>query len=220
MSAQFRETSYNLTPIPIEHNVISIRLGHMRKEDDEKIIKSFDSIKGKVESNVSNVMSWHSGWDSHIKYRSILKDLISDIVTVISAEHFQNIITSGPKYVPLEQISLMDSWVSIQENSEEYVREHHHGLGNSFSFCYYLKMEENSSSFDLHSYIKTSMIGQILQNKTSIFPSSGTLLLFPSHLMHSVSPGIGKRYTYSGNIQFDLNTTHKVVLSEYKGTPK
>ena len=83
-----------------------------------------------------------------------------------------------------------EAWVGIY-NKGDYAIEHDH-YGYALSFCYYLKAEEGDAEIEF------------TEAKETIFPTTGMLIVFPSHAKHKVheQKSDNERVVLAGNLQF------------------
>ena len=218
MPIQNSSTSYSISPLQVTANVFRINIGHLRAENDQYIIDQLDKLKTSGHpSNSSNVQSWHTEWDSHNRYKHFAKDLVSDIFSYVLSPDIRALIFGVTKQDANENsVCIGDSWFSIQEEGE-WVREHQHGSNNVFSFCYYIKTENDSAPFVISTYNTNTMHNACDVRQVPFFPKSGELFIFPSWLFHSVPPTKGRRYSYAGNVELNLPKESTISLYDYMG---
>ena len=170
---------YHLTT-PTE--VITTELNIPKNYQEECIQEAYKiGDKQKHQTNVKAIMSSYTVWDETDVYNPLLDKIISTIDKFLPAEHLH----TGLKYI------LSNAWFAIYKEGH-YTVPHYH-LPSNISFVYYLKANKTSSPliFDECNF--------------SITPYDDLLVVFPSNLIHSVKPQVGKdnRICIAGNLKLE-----------------
>ena len=132
-------------------------------------------------SNTSNILSWHSDYNTHEKTR--------DFDTLINV--IENKLTLIEKTRPGFVNKFLDCWVAIY-NKTESAQWHNHcqDFDNTFGWAvvYYAKAEKNAAP--------------ILFKNLEIVPKTNMLLVFPSRAYHMVRPSVSnlERIVFAGNL--------------------
>jgi len=141
--------------------VIKLQLGipqDYKQQCIEEIYRLGDSMNHK--SNIKAIMTSYFIWEESNKF-DILLDNIS------------NILNSNLIEVSKNQLIIENAWGAIYKKNN-FTLPHLHNP-SLISFVYYLKSSGNTP---------------LVFDETSLkfFPQDDTLIIFPSHLMHSVPP--------------------------------
>ena len=148
---------------------------------------------------------------------------------------FQSLKKSVCKYLDLLEvdhekldINIIKSWVGYHNKDIPGLNPHTHN-GADISFCYYLSSDETSDKFCAHQITNTNEVaGALFEpsdrfnvmkkynryncNKYTITPHEGTVVIFPSSLLHSTlkKQNIGERYTIPGDIKLCLKSKYNL----------
>ena len=148
---------------------------------------------------------------------------------------FQSLKKSVCKYLDLLEvdheklnINFIKSWVGYHNKDIPGLKMHTHN-GSDISFCYYLSSDETSDKFCAHQITNTNEVSAALFessdrfnvmkkfnryncNKYTITPHEGTVVIFPSSLLHSTlkKRNIGERYTIPGDIKLCLKSKYNL----------
>jgi hypothetical protein len=155
------------------YKVLSIELP-ISNEYRRECIQEIEKI-GDQQNKSTNVKGLMTSWKI-FEQSNQFNNLIEQIADCISEVH----------NTPKKRFSLAECWGSIFEK-EDYADEHDH-LGKDYSFVYYLEVEEGASDI-----VFTKANYKIPIN-------AGKLLVFPSHMVHSVPPTKGRRVILAGNL--------------------
>ena len=142
--------------------------------------------RGDEQNHSSNVKADMTDWFMHKKYKEF-KELS------IHAEAVANQMIEDPV-----AMFTFDCWGAVYRKGDETVIHSH--WGNLWSWCYYLKIPNDSPPFRFEDTFQSET-----NDVTSfdIYPEDDDLLIFPSWFKHSV-PKIecdGERIMIAGNIQ-------------------
>ena len=148
---------------------------------------------------------------------------------------FQSLKKSVCKYLDLLEvdheklnINFIKSWVGYHNKDIPGLKMHTHN-GSDISFCYYLSSDETSDKFCAHQITNTNEVSDALFessdrfnvikkfnryncNNYTITPHEGTVVIFPSSLLHSTlkKRNIGERYTIPGDIKLCLKSKYNL----------
>ena len=130
-------------------------------------------------------------------------------------------------------ISVIKSWVGYHNKDTPPLNMHSHN-GADISFTYYLSSDETSDKFCVHTAKNTNEVAEALFETSDKFnlikkfnkyncpnytitPAEGTVILFPSTLLHSTlkKENISDRYVIAGDIKLsikpDYNLYHQTI---------
>ena len=152
----------------------------------EAISQGHYTQSGDEQNHVSNVKADMTDWFMHKKYKEF-KELS------IHAEAVANQMIEDPV-----AMFTFDCWGAVYRKGDETVIHSH--WGNLWSWCYYLKIPNDSPPFRFED---TFQSGTNDVTSFDIYPEVDDLLIFPSWFKHSV-PKMecdGERIMIAGNIQ-------------------
>tara|TARA_B100000579_G_scaffold437843_1_gene469405 strand:- start:4073 stop:4669 length:597 start_codon:yes stop_codon:yes gene_type:complete len=140
--------------------------------------------KGK---NKSNVKGWHS------KPFDLKNQSLNNFLKSISVEIEKATIDMG--WDVNNQVVKITSMWSIINKKDSFNERHHHG-NSSLSAAYYVNANKDSGDIVFYdprqafafSHPEANKINDLNAQVKSVTPKSGTLVLFPSYLDHSVKP--------------------------------
>jgi len=157
-----------------------------------------NSPKGTLKSNVKG---WHS------EQFNLQNESLKNFLEALRPKIEESIIDMG--WDTKNQITKITSMWSIINKKESFNEKHHHG-NSALSAAYYVNADQDSGDIVFydprHAFIfshpETSQINDLNAQVKSINPKSGTLILFPSYLEHSVKPSTSEedRIVISFNI--------------------
>lgn len=140
----------------------------------------------KVMKNVGNYYSAQTGVLDLEGFANI-KNFITDSIN----DYFDKIIKPEKNITPY----ISTSWINFTNKSEFH---HPHNHPNSFiSGVFYASVDPEKDSISFHSdlfraiHIQSKENNEYNSSECTFYVSSGELLLFPSHLIHSVKPAEG-----------------------------
>lgn len=182
----------------------------------------FEEIKSQWFNGYENETPENSGRCSlHLnpKYYSFFESL---------TECIRNYLDILDVYHQKLNINITKSWVGFHNKEIPQLKPHIHN-GSDISFCYYISSDETSDKFCLHNknnmnelssgMFETSDRFNLIKkfNKYNcehytITPHEGTVLLFPSNLMHSTlkKDNFGDRYVIAGDVKLCLKEEHNL----------
>ncbi len=140
--------------------------------------------KGKIKSNVKG---WHS------KPFDLKNQSLNNFLKSISVEIEKATIDMG--WDVNNQVVKITSMWSIINKKDSFNERHHHG-NSSLSAAYYVNANKDSGDIVFYdprqafafSHPEANKINDLNAQVKSVTPKSGTLVLFPSYLDHSVKP--------------------------------
>jgi uncharacterized protein (TIGR02466 family) len=148
---------------------------------------------------------------------------------------FQSLNKSVCKYLDLLEvdhqklnINFTKSWIGYHDKDVPQLNPHIHNESD-ISFCYYISSDETSDKFCVHDLKNRNEISESLfepSNKYNIIkrfnkyncsnytitPHEGTVIIFPSNLMHSTikKQNLGDRYVIAGDIKLCLKPEYNL----------
>lgn len=148
---------------------------------------------------------------------------------------FQSLKRSVLKYLDLLEveyekfnINITKSWIGYHDKNIPELKPHVHN-SSDISFCYYLSSDETSDKFCVHNLNNINEVSGALfeignkynlirrYNKYNcdsytITPHEGTVIIFPSKLMHSTlkQQNIKDRYVIAGDIKLNLKSEYNL----------
>jgi hypothetical protein len=125
-------------------------------------------------------------------------------------------------------LNVVKAWIGYHNTDIPQLKPHIHN-GADISFCYYLSSDSTSDKFCVHSQDNLNEVASGLfetgkkfnlikkfnkyncENYT-ITPHEGTVLIFPSHLMHSTlkNKNLSDRYVIAGDIKLTLKEEYNL----------
>ena len=177
----FKTTEFTLDEIPINSPVFSTVFDdhlEFNKYLKEVIIEHREKYP---QSNISNVKSWHSAWNTHeidSKFKP-LTDRVENACGLISNEYY------GSQPI----LYVKDLWVMMYDEGD-YAKKHDH-YPDLLSSIYYVDVEPTSSPVIFENDFGKSL---------TIQPQNGMLLIWASSIKHMVFPTDGKRMLISMNV--------------------
>tara|TARA_R110001606_G_scaffold170654_1_gene316168 strand:- start:65 stop:601 length:537 start_codon:yes stop_codon:yes gene_type:complete len=168
---------YIKTPSEISTTYLDIT-----EEYRQKCIQEAYNIgdKQNYQTNVKAIMSSYMVWEETNVYNDLLYKIQDEISTKLNPISNKNV-----------EYELEDAWTAIYKEGH-YTLPHYH-IPSQVSFVYYLKSNSNSSP--------------LLFNECDfqINPYDNLLIVFPSHLIHSVPEHKGEdRICLAGNLNWKL----------------
>ena len=149
----------------------------------------------------SNIKGWHS------EQFNLQNESLKNFLEALRPNIEKSIIDMG--WDTKNQITKITSMWSIINKKESFNEKHHHG-NSALSAAYYVNANQDSGDIVFydprHAFIfshpEASQINDLNAQVKSITPKSGTLILFPSYLEHSVKPSTSEedRIVISFNI--------------------
>ena len=131
-------------------------------------------------SNSSNILSWHSNWDTHKRTTDF------DILVTTIENKLKLIEETRPGFVN----KVLDSWVAIYNKTESALWHNHCNEfdNNGWAVVYYAKAEKNAAP--------------ILFKNLEIVPKTNMLLVFPARAYHMVRESSSniERIIFSANL--------------------
>ena len=177
----FKKSDFALHEFPIIAPIFSTILEdhvEFNKYLKETII---EHRKKHPRSNISNVKSWHSAWNTHeidSKFKP-LTDRVENACGFISNEYY------GTKCM----LHVNDLWAMMYDEGD-YAKKHDH-YPDLLSSIYYVDVEPTSSPVIFENDFGKSL---------TIQPQNGMLLIWASSIMHRVFPTLSKRMLISMNL--------------------
>jgi len=180
---------YNLWPVPIYENVIPVEQHWLSSID----LLDFERMK----SGNGNIT---------VDRNVLLRPEFSDLKTKIE-EHCKLYTKNLLSISDRTTFYIQNSWVNIH-HPNDWAQSHRHA-NSLISGCFYLKIPENSGNIQ---FIKNQCwttvfptaitfdydnINHINSEFWNIEPAEGTILLFPSHILHSVETNNSSENRYS-----------------------
>jgi uncharacterized protein (TIGR02466 family) len=130
--------------------------------------------------------------------------------------HVKPALYSQLQLVEGTDFSIENFWINLS-NTNSY-NDYHSHLNSDYSGCLYIQIEEKSGSIQFNPNLNyntdwMSFLNEDHKNNFKIYPSiqcnpkEGTILLFPSHLMHKVNANLSnkERISIAFNIKFFKN---------------
>ena len=171
-------------PAVIQNPIELVKLG--LSSTMRQSLKDIILNRGDEQNHVSNVKADMTDWFMHKKYKEF-KELS------IHAEAVANQMIEDPV-----AMFTFDCWGAVYRKGDETVIHSH--WGNLWSWCYYLKIPNDSPPFRFED---TFQSGKTTVTSFDIYPEDDDILIFPSWFKHSV-PKMecdGERIMIAGNIQ-------------------
>jgi len=125
-------------------------------------------------------------------------------------------------------INFIKSWVGYHNKDIPQLKPHIHN-GSDISFCYYLSSDDTSDKFCVHNQNNINEIsGNIFETSNrynmikkfnryncgnyTITPKEGTVIIFPSNLMHSTlkKENLTDRYVIAGDVKLCLKPEYNL----------
>ena len=178
----FKKSDFNLYEIPVNLPVFSTILDdhlEFNKYLKETII---EHRKKHPRSNISNVKSWHSAWNTHeidSKFKP-LTDRVESACRTVASEYYK---------IPLMHLFVRDLWAMMYEEGD-YAKKHNH-FPDLISAVYYVDVEPTSSPIIFENDHGKSL---------TIPPRNGMLLIWAATINHMVFPTDSKRMLVSMNL--------------------
>ena len=157
---------------------------------NDKIEKECYELYSKHPSRYrSNVNGWQS---TNITYDYLKEQQLDNTIELI--EHFQNILTNIVDQLQAQPLFVDNIWCNI--NTKNSYNSTHAHPGSILSAAYYVKAEGIESGlfkfkrdrvfsdYSYSSWVNNSTSDW--RSEVSVTPKPGTLIIFPSHLLHSV----------------------------------
>lgn len=184
--------------------------------------KYFDELK----------LLWYNGYENETPENSGRCSLhLNKNYNQIFVEFRNSII----KYLDLLDISyekfninFIKSWIGYHNKDIPQLKPHIHN-GSDISFCYYLKSDETSDKFCVHNSKNMNEIsGNIFETSDryntikkfnkyncgnyTITPKEGSIIIFPSNLMHSTlkKQNLTDRYVIAGDVKLCLKPEYNL----------
>ena len=139
------------------------------------------------ETNKSNVKAWHSDYKTHLKdfrFQPFIDEIINNI---------RRIKQYDPTFCGFagfeKTLHLRDFWINMYDGNGIHHAVKHQHFPCPYAATYYVETEENSAPILFHG----------LKN-LKIVPESGTLVVWPGFIYHSVPPTQGKRTVLAMNL--------------------
>ena len=178
----FKTTEFTLDEIPINSPVFSTVFDdhlEFNKYLKEVIIEHREKYP---QSNISNVKSWHSAWNTHeidSKFKP-LTDRVESACRIVASEYYK---------IPLMNLFVRDLWAMMYEEGD-YAKKHNH-YPDLISAVYYVDVEPTSSPIIFENDHGKSL---------TISPRNGMLLIWAATINHMVFPTDSKRMLVSMNL--------------------
>lgn len=199
---------HEVFPTVIVQDVIE---NHQRFKDD-----CFEELKGLWFNGYENETPENSGRCSlhlnqnyHLFFESLSKS-VKNYLNVLEVHHEKL------------HINVTKSWIGYHDKNIPQLKPHIHNESD-ISFCYYLSSDESSDKFCVHNKSNINEVsGGLFETSDrfnlikkynkyncenyTITPHEGTVLLFPSQLIHSTlkKDNLGDRYVIAGDIKLCL----------------
>ena len=190
----------------------------VHEEFKEKYFKElktlwFDGYKNETPEN-SGRCSLHLN-PNYIMFFESLKRSVCRYLDILEVEHEKL------------NINFTKSWVGYHNKDIPGLNMHNHNAAD-ISITYYLSSDETSDKFCAHTQFNNNEVSESLFetgklnlikkfnnyncNKYTITPKEGTVLIFPSSLLHSTlkKENIGDRYTIPGDIKLSLKPEYNL----------
>jgi len=173
----------------ISNVLMSLPVYSMQVDLDKKKLMSIilDHRERFPENNESNVKAWHSDYKTHKKdhrFRPFIDELIENI------KHIKDADNSFCGFSGFEHtLYLRDFWICMYESNSGHHAVKHQHFPCPYAATYYVDVEENAAPICFHG----------LKN-LKIVPKSGTLVVWPGFIYHSVPPTEGKRTLFAMNL--------------------
>ena len=187
--------------------------------DDQQLNARLDEeitalSKSQPSISKSNIGSWHSEYGLN---RSQIPE-IQKIHSIVGS-HIEAIYLQGVEKQALEEYSLLcESWANV--NIGTTFQNIHTHSGWALSAVYYVRVPEvkdntQDGTIQFHNFSPSQVnpnfafLSNLLGNETRrIFPKTGMLIIFPSHMPHSVLPSFSddERITIAFNFRYSKVT--------------
>ncbi len=134
----------------------------------------------------------------------------------------------------LLNVNITKSWLNIHKEDLPNIKTHIHNCSD-ISFCYYLSADETSDKLCFHQYKNSNEVSEFMFETTKsgkynliknynkyncnnylVTPIEGTVVLFPSSMMHStlqMQERFGERVSICGDVTLTLRTDY--IKCEY-----
>ena len=178
-----------MNQIDSKNVLVSLPIYTQKLDLDNERLKEIIRLHRKryPETNDSNVKAWHSDYKTHLKdFR--FKPFIDEIIQ--SIKNIKQYDDSFCGFSGFEKtLHLRDFWINMYDaNSGHHAIPHQH-FPCPYAATYYVETEENSAPIHFHG-LKT----------LKFVPESGTLVVWPGFIYHSVPATEGKRTVLAMNL--------------------
>ena len=174
-------------------------------------VPNHTDIKSKYYSRLKHILS-HSNDTTVKNWNCKVKTTFNIEVDCLRDKYFQDSIVWKPLDQMLEEVDLYlypkrsfvkDIWANLYECGEfQEVHDHVGTAKNSFSGIYIIDQKgDNKTSFIYNNY---GILDNQVHTKDMDDIKEGTVIIFPSNLLHYVNPVEDERCTISFNIRCDF----------------
>jgi hypothetical protein len=175
-----------------KYPVFTTFLNHSSEEIRSIKEKIIEYRKENPVSNISNVKSWHSHYQTY-KLTRCFDDINRRVVS--ECDNILNKFNDTKN-----RLKLHDMWVNIYEKGDKTAMHNHFPI--DYSCCYYVDIEENSSPIKF-------------PPKLEIFPKNDMLVIFPGNVYHEVLPTNGRRILIAINCTYPKRPPNSPTYFEY-----
>lgn len=199
-------------------------VGYISSDLSEQQLAPIKEEIQKIQDNFLKAIPNNHNLAGNIKQEYMLKDCEKHVEKIISPliyNYFR--IFQYDSYINNQQspIKLSEVWVNFQKKYEFNPCHIHRGI---MSFTLWIKIpytEENEMRHSPGMYSNNNQAGKfefqyVLSNgrvtATSIFPTEGTVILFPSNMSHQVYPFFTSddyRISVAGNFNYEISNDKK-----------
>jgi len=178
----------------------------LNKELEKFVLEEMKREMGRSKEQHSNIGGWQSGRDLHAKvgndtpYNLALLKLFSSFSQPIMQYVNACCVKSNIKPSKSYDWSYTGAWFNVASKGS-YNAPHTHPL-SQISGAYYIRTEEPLPEYPFSGRIDFFFEG----GDNHFFPKPGTLLLFPSTMLHFVHPYYGSGHRIS--LSFNLSNVH------------
>jgi uncharacterized protein (TIGR02466 family) len=166
------------------------------KVEENKNLHAFSTMP----EDECNVKAKRTAWDSHIRYNSV-NNIVNEIKIII-----KNFIEIENYDAP--NLHALDCWINWYEKNQ-YAIPHSH-IGN-LSVVYFIDIEKTNTKFLFHKnsnfeLVKKKDLKNFFRNTIKDIPiENGTVVMFPSRMLHSVTPNLSDNRRITLAINFGVN---------------
>lgn len=211
---------HEVFPIVVAQDTIENHREFKEKYFEELKSQWFNGYENETPEN-SGRCSLHLNKNYHLFFNSLIK-CVRNYLNILEVDHDKL------------NINVTKSWVGYHNKDIPQLKPHIHN-GADISFCYYISSDESSDKLCVHNTNNMNELSKGMFetgdrfnlikkfNKYNcesytITPHEGTVVLFPSNLMHSTlkKDNLGDRYVIAGDIKLCLKEQYNLY---HQSTP-
>lgn len=211
---------HEVFPIVVAQDTIENHEEFKQQYFEELKSQWFNGYENETPEN-SGRCSLHLNEDYHLFFRSLIK-CVRNYLDILEVDHHKL------------NINVTKSWVGYHNKDIPQLKPHIHN-GADISFCYYISSDQSSDKLCVHNtnnmnelskgMFETGERFNLIKkfNKYNcesytITPHEGTVVLFPSSLLHSTlkRDNFGDRYVIAGDIKLCLKEQYNLY---HQSTP-